>query len=122
MDVKSAQLVSAKAKFASFIETEDAGEDKVLILIGAQFFIFRPNGEIEQTVKCYSSKHKTYEHKFFKPHVIRTSPNVKYLLIFDQETKKQCTFQLIDNDHLILEQELPKKDEDSKEFTFRAAT
>jgi hypothetical protein len=92
VDERNRQLVSAKTKFSTFIETEYAGEEQIMVLIGNQFLNMSPNGRINSEVEVLSGLKKPF--KLYCPHVIRTSPNVRYLLINDQEIQKDYIFEL----------------------------
>jgi hypothetical protein len=91
----------------------------ILILVGNQFLTMKTTGAIIDEVSAWKADEK-HRHYFYKPHVVRTSPNVKYLLINDQQTKKEYIFRLQDNCRLILEKEIDKMD--AEDIVFRAAT
>lgn len=49
-------LANCSCSFASFIETDVPREERLLVLIGATFLIFKPNGQIHSEVEIRDKK------------------------------------------------------------------
>lgn len=120
LDSHEFQLTAAKTKFCSFVETKEGGQELVLALIGSRFFVFEPNGLVRHEAPVLTRKGKPFV--LFKPHVLRTSPNANYLLIYDQHTKRRHMLRMRDNESLVMEQELGSEGLEYDEIEFRAAT
>lgn len=50
IDSKLTNLTKVEPSFATFLETDIPGEEKILVCIENKFFIFKPNGQIVQEV------------------------------------------------------------------------